>query len=117
MTSFPRDTILGLLATAALGLAPASVALAVGPKAEGRQALLAWIRFVDGEETYADVPYFWPGKVDLRLQTAKADRRYTVANLGAGSEASFSGSQLQEGMPVQIEPGKELRLTVGLATE
>ena len=44
--------------------------------------------------------------------TAKADRRYTVANLNAGSEASFSGSQLQAGMPLQIEPGGELRLIV-----
>ena len=47
--------------------------------------------------------------------TAEADRRYTVANLNAGSKTSFSGRQLQEGMAVQIEPGGELRLIVARA--
>ena len=68
MTSFPRHTILGLLAVAVVGLASTSVAPADEPAAESRHSLLAWIRFVDGEETYADVPYVWLGKVDVRLQ-------------------------------------------------
>jgi len=106
MTRFPRDTILGLLAAAALGLAPASVALAVGPEAEGRQALLAWIRFVDGEETYADVPYFWLGKVDLRLQID--------VKPGAGHVLELLwGSKNDTREAVATVNGKDVRITGG----
>ena len=197
MRSPATTTILGPLALSTLALASISLAGGVGPEPENDRAVLAWIRFVDGEETYAGVPYLWLGKVNIELQidvkpdpghvieilwgsksdtreavatvngndvrlgavqhddglyvsmiadepwsgkllfdkprhqlqmrlpidyprinqfpewfTAKADRPYTVANLNAGSETSFSGGQLQEGMPVQIEPGKELRLIV-----
>ena len=112
-------------------------------------AVLAWIRFVDGEEEYAGVPYLWLGKVNVSLIAeepwsgklvfdkprhkvqmrlpldyprinqfpewfvARADRQYTVRDANAGSEASSSGQQLQAGMPMKLEPGKELRLIVG----
>jgi hypothetical protein len=44
--------------------------------------------------------------------TTDAAKKYTVRNITAASEAGFPGEQLQDGIPVKLEPGKELRLTV-----
>jgi hypothetical protein len=44
--------------------------------------------------------------------TVEADRQYSVADLGAGSESRFSGEQLRDGIPVELDPREELRLTV-----
>jgi hypothetical protein len=43
---------------------------------------------------------------------AQPDRRYTVGDPSGGSESSFSGQQLQAGMAVNLEAGKEQRLIV-----
>ena len=44
--------------------------------------------------------------------TIQAARRYTVHNVSAGSENTFTGGQLQAGMPIKLAAGKELRLAV-----
>jgi len=42
----------------------------------------------------------------------EADRSYVVGDLAKHTKATYSGNQLQKGIPVKLEPGAELRLTV-----
>lgn len=44
--------------------------------------------------------------------TTDAARRYTVRDLAAGTEKTFSGADLQAGLPVDVKPGVALRLRV-----
>jgi len=44
--------------------------------------------------------------------TTRADSRYAVRNVTAGSEAVFSGEQLQAGIDISLTPGAEVRLIV-----
>ncbi|NQT16570.1 MAG: hypothetical protein HQ582_27670 [Planctomycetes bacterium] len=96
--------------------------LAAPPESPPKDAYsaLAWIRFVDGEETYSDIPYLWLGKVDIHLRinqfpewfVVEAGRRYAVRDLVAGTETTFAGEGLLEGMPVKLSAGVELRLII-----
>ena len=43
--------------------------------------------------------------------TVEADRKYTVKTIG-GSEQTYTGTQLHQGLPVKLEAGKEKRLLV-----
>jgi hypothetical protein len=44
--------------------------------------------------------------------TTEAARRYAVRDAAAGSERTLTGGELQEGLPVELKPGTELRLRV-----
>ena len=44
--------------------------------------------------------------------TAEAEKRYTVRNGVTGTETAHSGAQLQEGIPVELKAGEELRLMI-----
>ena len=60
---------LGALAgftASAFALGSESLSAEADPRPD--RAVLAWIRFVDGPEQYADIPYLWLGKVDIHLQ-------------------------------------------------
>ncbi|HUT37136.1 MAG TPA: hypothetical protein VNE39_26885 [Planctomycetota bacterium] len=48
---------------------------------------------------------------------AEADRRYTIRNLATGKESARAGKELQDGIPVVLEPGVELRLAAGIQSE
>lgn len=74
-----------------------------GPAAD--RTALAWVRFEDAEERYADVPYLWLGRFDIRLKIAvkpmagqtlqllwgsKNDARDAVATIN-GHQVSIEG--------------------------
>jgi hypothetical protein len=44
--------------------------------------------------------------------TPEAEKRYTVRDVATGKETVHSGAQLQQGIPVELKPGEELRLIV-----
>ncbi len=44
--------------------------------------------------------------------TAEAAESYTIADLATGKKATHPGSQLQTGIPLELQPGVELRLSV-----
>jgi len=44
--------------------------------------------------------------------TTEAGRRYVVRDAAGGSEKTLTGGELQEGLPVELKPGAELRLRV-----
>ncbi|HUT94485.1 MAG TPA: hypothetical protein VMY37_33815 [Thermoguttaceae bacterium] len=106
MRSPATTTILGLLALSTLAIASIwLVGGAGGPEPQNDRAVLAWIRFVDGEETYAGVPYLWLGKVDIELQIdvnpdpghvleilwgSKSDPREAVATVN-GNDVRITG--------------------------
>ena len=43
---------------------------------------------------------------------AQADKSYTLLDRSTGKTRKLSGKQLQEGIEVQLQAGRELRLTV-----
>ncbi len=110
----------GLTAISLLGLDGPPLSAAPGSPPKDAYSALAWIRFVDGEETYSDIPYLWLGKVDIHLRinqfpewfVVEAGKRYAVRDLVKGAETTFAGKELEEGMPVKLSPGEELRLIV-----
>lgn len=56
-----------LIVLAAIGLAFSSGHPASFTARAADDTILAWIRFDDAQESYADVPYLWLGKVDINL--------------------------------------------------
>ncbi len=47
----------------------------------------------------------------------EADQRYTLRNLATGKESAHAGKELQDGIPIAVEPGVELRLAIGVKSE
>lgn len=47
---------------------------------------------------------------------ARSDSQYSVLQLNSGTKAGYSGKQLQDGLPVELAPGVELRLAVHLVS-
>ena len=59
------------------------------------------------------LPMDWPRLNQFpEWSTTQADRRYTVRNVTAGSEAVFTGKQLQAGIEISLKPRTEVRLIV-----
>jgi len=73
-----------LLATLSAGLFAA--AMAAGGEKEPAANPLAWIRFDDAEESYADVPYLWLGRVTMNLVVDVEPKPGHVLELRWGSK-------------------------------
>ncbi len=107
MRSTPARTIV-LWSTCLLALlGPTSSFLGAAPEPpEADRAALAWVRFVDGEETYADLPYVWLGKADLHLRIDVEPRSGHVLELLWGSKDDAREA-------IADVNGKELRISGG----
>ena len=44
--------------------------------------------------------------------TVQPDREYTVSNVGADTEVTYTGKQLHDGLPLELKGGAETRLVV-----
>ena len=84
------------------------VSLAAGEPWEGRLLF-----DVPRHRVHMKLPMDWP-RINQFPEwfTVEAERSYTVRDLAAGAPAAHTGRAMAEGIPVRLEPGRELRLEV-----
>ena len=64
-------------------------------------------------KAYMGFRHDWPRMNTLpEWFTVEPDASYTVRNLAAGTETVHTGRAMAEGIPLRLEPGKEVRLVV-----
>ncbi|MEA3367173.1 MAG: hypothetical protein U9R68_03550 [Planctomycetota bacterium] len=64
-------------------------------------------------KVYMGLRHDWPRMNTLpEWFTVEAGASYTVRNLSAGSEGTHTGKAMAEGIPLRLDPGKEVRLVV-----
>ena len=98
-----------------LGAADAEHALAIVIKSEkpwsGRLVF-----DVPRHRLYMGFTHYWPRMNTLpEWFTVEPERSYVVRNLRAGTESTFTGEQLHQGLPLELKDGGEVRLLVSPA--
>jgi len=69
-------------------------------------------------KAYMGFRHDWPRMNTLpEWFTVEPEASYTVQNLTADTEATYTGREMADGIPVHLEPGKEVRLSVTVKDE